>query len=266
MWTTLALVTALSVTPGQADRLTLTNARTTYGIQGPTRTSTKFLPGDNLVLSFDIEGIKADENGKVLYSIGLEVTNSKGKVQFKQDPRDLEASNALGGTSMPAFVNLKIGLDQEPGTYKVKVKVTDRAAKTSAELTQSYEVVAKGFGLVRLATTFDPEGQIPAPCIAAGQTIMVNFAAVGFDRAGTGGQPNIAVTLRVLDDAGQPTLAKPFAGAVTKGVPAKVLAVPMQFALALNRAGKFKVEVKATDKVSGKTATLSFPLTVLKAN
>jgi hypothetical protein len=265
MWTTLTLVTALSATPGQADRLTLTNARTTYGIQGPTRTSTKFLPGDNLVLSFDIEGIQADENGKVLYTIGLEITNSKGKVQYKQAPRDLEAQNSLGGTSLPAFAHVKIGLDQEPGSYKLKVTVTDRAAKSSAELTHSYDVVAKDFGLVRLATTFDPEGHFPAACVAAGQTLMVNFAAVGFDRSKSGDQPDLAVTLTVLDGDGKPTLAKPFAGAVTKGVPAKVLAVPMQFALALNRAGKFKVEVKATDKVSGKTATLSFPLTVAKA-
>jgi hypothetical protein len=95
--------------------------------------------------------------------------------------------------------------------------------------------------------------------------LVVNFAAVGFERAKSGDQPNIAVTLTVTDGDGKPTLAKPFAGAVTKGVPSKVLAVPMQFALSLNRAGKFKVEVKATDKISGKTATLSFPLTVSKA-
>jgi hypothetical protein len=88
----------------------------------------------------------------------------------------------------------------------------------------------------------------------------VNFAAVGFDRKSE--QPNLEVTMRVLDDQGRPTVAKPFTGAVTKGIPKQVLAVPMQFALTLNRAGKFKVEVKATDKVSGKTATLTFPLTV----
>ena len=38
----------------------------------------------------------------------------------------------------------------------------------------------------------------------------------------------------------------------------------MQFLLDLNRPGKFTVELKATDKVSGDAATVSFPFTVLK--
>ena len=62
----------------------------------------QFLPGDSFAFSFDIEGIKADDSGKVLYSIALEVTDSAGKVRFKQEPRDQEAINALGGTSLPA--------------------------------------------------------------------------------------------------------------------------------------------------------------------
>jgi hypothetical protein len=261
MWTTLAFAT-LTLLPHQAAKLSLTNARITHGIQGPTRTGTKFLPGDQLVICFDVEGLKADDDGKVQYSIGLKVTDSKGDLQFKQDPTKLQANNALGGDSMPAFANIKIGLNQEPGSYKVTVTVNDLAAKTSAELTQSYDVLKKDFGLVRLSTTLDPDGKIPAPLPAAGQTLLVNFAAVGFDRKSE--QPNLEVTMRVLDDQGRPTVAKPFTGAVTKGIPKQVLAVPMQFALTLNRAGKFKIEVKATDKVSGKTATLTFPLTVSK--
>ena len=37
--------------------------------------------------------------------------------------------------------------------------------------------------------------------------------------------------------------------------------VPRQFPLALNRPGKFTVELQATDRISKKTAKLSLPLT-----
>ena len=88
MWMTLAFVAALGSVPAQPGQLALTHARLTYGALGAPRPTNKFLPGDSFVLAFDIEGIKADANGKVLYSMGMEVTDQSGKVHFKQVPRD----------------------------------------------------------------------------------------------------------------------------------------------------------------------------------
>jgi hypothetical protein len=39
----------------------------------------------------------------------------------------------------------------------------------------------------------------------------------------------------------------------------------MQFALEINRTGKFTVELTATDHVTGQTAQVSFPVTVVPA-
>jgi hypothetical protein len=39
----------------------------------------------------------------------------------------------------------------------------------------------------------------------------------------------------------------------------------VQFALSLSRPGKFTLELKATDQVSGQSATVTYPLTVLPA-
>src|SRR6516225_8986558 len=102
MWT-IAFVAALSALPGQNGGLALNNVRATYGLLRATRTDSKFLPGDNLYLSFDIEGVKVGADGKVSYSMALEVADDKGKVLFKQAPKDLEVQNSLGGTSLPAF-------------------------------------------------------------------------------------------------------------------------------------------------------------------
>ncbi len=264
MWTTAAVVAALSLGPAQAGQLNLTNVRATHGVLGMPRADTKVLPGDRLVISFDIDGIQADADGKVLYSIGMEVADGTGKVQFKQDPQDREAHNSLGGNSVPAYASVQIGLEMPDGDYTLKVKVTDRQAKASATLERKFTVLAKAFGLVRLATTADAEGQVPLPFAGVGQSLWVNFAAVGFGRAKSTGQPDIEVTLRILDADGRATTAKPFSGRVNQDVPKNAGAVPMQFLLDLNRPGKFTVELKATDKVTGKEATQTFPLTVQK--
>jgi len=60
------------------DGLSATNIRTTYGVLGPVRRDTRFLPGDDFVLSFDIEGAKVNAAGKVLYLVGMEVTDNQG--------------------------------------------------------------------------------------------------------------------------------------------------------------------------------------------
>ncbi len=262
MMTTLALA-ALTLAPAQAGDFGLANVRMTYGLLGLPRTDARFLPGDQLYLAFDLEGVQPDRDGKVKYGIGMEVLDSKGKVVFRQAPGKLEAIPALGGTTLPAFAHLHVGLEQPPGEYTLKVSVTDHTAKATREIVRQIELLKKGFGLVGLSLTGDAEGQIPMPHVGVGQSVWVNFAAVGFERKG--GQPNLSATLRVLDKDGKPTMAKPFTGEVTKDIPAKLQAVPMQFLLQLNRAGEFTVELKLTDDVSGKTAKQTFPLNVLKA-
>ncbi len=262
MLVSLPVLLLLSLIPGQTGQLNLTNVRATYGILGAPRPDTRFLPGDRFVLCFDVEGVKADDAGKVLYSIGMEVTDAAGKVYLKQEPRELEANNSLGGTSLQAFASIQIGLDQLPGTYTVKVTATDRATRAKGTLTRTYEVLPKGFGLVRLNTTYDADGKIAAPLVGEGQVLFVNFLAVGFGRDRAQVQPNLSVAMRIMDETGRPTLAKPYTGEINKDIPAQVLSVPMQFIIELNRPGQFTLELKATDKVTGQSATLSYPLKV----
>jgi hypothetical protein len=264
MWMTLAFVAALGLAPGQSGQLTLTNPRLTYGTFGAPRPNNKFLPGDSFVLAFEIEGIHVDADGKVLYSIGMEVSDRSGKVHFKQLPRDLETVNALGGNRLPAYASLHVGLDHDPGTYTVKVTVTDRVAKASKSLTMSGEILPRAFGLVRPIVTSDPEGKSPTAFPVEGEPVWISFAAVGFGRDASG-KPDLSVNLRVFDETGKPTLAKPFVGVVHDDTPKNVHAVPMQFALNLNRPGKFTIQLDAADKATGKMANLSLPLTVMKA-
>jgi hypothetical protein len=261
MLTTLPLLAVLCVAPGQADGLTLTDGHLTYGILGPTRDNAKFLPGDSLYLTFTINGITADAEGKVQYSIATTVTDAAGKAIFNPPPVQKEMINALGGNQMPAFAQVAIGQQQPEGTCTLKVTVTDLATKKSQSLEQKFDVLKPDFGLVRLNASTDADGQVPCGLLTAGQSLWVHGAVVGFQR-GAGMQPNVTVELAILDEAGKPTLAKPFGGTIDKGVPDKDTALPVQFHVALNRPGKFTMKLTATDKLSNKTVSQSFPFTV----
>jgi hypothetical protein len=265
MPTTLALL-PLVLTLGTAEpgTLSLTNVRQTHGLLGPTRAESKFLPGDSLFLVFDINGIQAGEDGKVHYSVGIEVTDRQGKVLYKREPQEREAVLLLGGHSLPGFANINIGLDQPPAEYTLRVTVTDRANNASQTVSRDVEVLPKEFGLVRLKTTADPEGILPAPFVGEGQALYVNFTTVGFARDPKTHEARLAATLRVLDENGRATTSKPLTGEAGKDIPEKAADLPMNFLLPLNRAGKFTVEVEVSDQIANKTSKLSFPLTVLK--
>jgi hypothetical protein len=264
MWTTIALLTALGATPGQAD-LTLTHVRSTHGLLGPERKSDSVAPGDVLFTCFDIDGITVNDDGKVKYSMAVTESDSSGKTLFKQNPKNQEVATSLGGNVVPAFATINVGLDTPAGDYQMKVTVKDLASGKEQSLTKNFKVLPKNFALVRTTTTMDVDGQYPAAIFACGQGVWVHFHAVGFERDGANKQPNVIFEMRVLDDSGKPTAAKPMTNAVTKEESDKRGGIPMGFPLVLNRPGKFTIELTATDKVSNKKAKTSFPITVQSA-
>lgn len=258
MWTALALTAVLA----PAQDLELKNVRTTYGILGQERKDDKFLPGDVLVVAFDIDGLKVQENGKILYAMGMELTKKGGaKPEFKKDPQDLEAFNSLGGTSLPAFALTSLGTDTKEGTYTLKVTIKDRQAKTEKTLTKEFEVVKPDFGFVRVHFSGGAE---PAPAVAVpGQRLLVNYALVGFG-LGRDKQPDVTIEVTVVDDAGKPTVAKGLKSEIKKA-PADGSTLMMFYPtpLELNRPGKFTVTLKATDNISKKTSEAKLSLTVV---
>jgi hypothetical protein len=267
MWTSVVVaVAALAAPAADGDSLTLANVRATHGVLGPGRSDNRVLPGDRYVLSFDIEGITLGPDGKVAYSIGTEVRNAAGRLQHQQEPKAVEAPTSLGGGRVPAHARLDVGLDTPPGVYTLKVTVTDRVAAVSKSLAREVEVLPKRFGIVRVSITNDPEGQLPAAAFGAGQAAWLQLGAVGFASPDAGKPPAVTFTLRILDQNSKPTQAKPLEAASSKDVPPGAALAPVQFLLALNRPGKFMVEITATDDVSRKTTTLTLPLTVTESN
>lgn len=261
MWTTIALLTTLGAAPAQAD-LALSHVRSTHGLLGPVRADETIAPGDILFVCFDIDGIRVEDDGKVRYSMALELTDSAGKLVFKQDPKNMDGRTSLGGTSAPAYARLNVGLDTPAGDYQLKITVKDLSSGKEQSLTRNLKVLAKDFALVRATTSMDTEAQYPVGLFLCGQAMWVQCSAVGFERDRTSKQPNVAFEMRIVDASGKATMAKPATSVAGKDVPASLSGLPMAFPVTLNRPGKFTIELQAVDQVSGKKARVSLPLVV----
>ena len=274
MLTSVALFAALTMTPGQGAGITLSNPRITYGELGANRPDNKLLPGDIFFLSFDIDGIKVSDAGRVKYSMAMEVTDAAGKSVFSQPAVERDDFMPLGGTKLPARAFVFIGPQQPTGTYNCKVTVTDQSNKeapVSKSIDQKFEVLTKGFGIVQLYAAADQDGKIPAPLVGvAGQALFVHFAVTEFGRDPGSKQPNMTIEMVVYDKDRQPTLAKPTVKQVPDEADGKVdekaTGVPMRFLVPLNREGGFLIQLKATDNVTKKTSLVYLPLRVFPAD
>ena len=267
MWTTLPLAAALTLVPAQppAGGLTLANVRTTYGELGGARPDAAYLPGDAVFLAFDIEGLVPQPDGKIEYSMGLEVVDGAGKTVVKPAPVRKADYVPFGGVKIPAWVFYALAPDQPAGTYTMRVTVADPAGKAARPVEKAFTVKGREFGVVRVYASADDLGKIPAPTTAViPQPLFVNCSVVGFARDPQRmNQPNVEVQMVPLDDRGRPTLQKPYTFALDAGVAEANPWVYFQFLLPTTRPGKFTVRLTATDKVANKTATFDLPFAVV---
>jgi len=265
MWAALALSTVLTA-PAEGGELAVKNVRSTHGIFGQARKNNKLLPGDLLVIAFDVENLNVKDDGRVLFAMGTELTKKgKEKPEFKREPQDIEAYNTLGGTSMPHFAFALIGMDTPAGEYTLKVTFRDLGGKKPITVTfeEKFEVLPIKLGFVQVKLT--TERGDPAPPIGmAGQTLWLNCSLVGWELGKANKLPNVTFEMQVLDADDKPTVAKTFKGTITKEpeqVKGMMIFAPIP--LALNRSGKFKVKILATCNVSKKSTEQVIDLTVL---
>ncbi len=263
MRATLACLLALALPPAQDNDLEIINAHGTYGFLGAERPKSGVLPGDVFFFAFDVKGIKQDAHGKAKFSIKTEVVDDKGEVFFKEGPYNSVAHNCLGGDLLPCAAHLEIPADTKPGTYTLKVTIEDLATKKTKTFEAKGKVLEPEFGLVRVGTFADANGVVPAPPLGVmGSSLYINFSLINFQRDAASKQPKVHLSLRILDEKGNPTLKEALTGEIKDKINSDAKLIPLHFGITCNRVGTFTVEVTATDKVADKTAKLTFPLHV----
>ncbi|MEI7686067.1 MAG: hypothetical protein WCL32_13665 [Planctomycetota bacterium] len=252
----LAVLAALVASPVQA--LELKNVRPSYGHLGATRQdATKFLPGDYLFISYDIDGLKLDDKNRASYTVLLEVFDANAKEVFKkQTPTDVIPQ--LGSNRVPGDLHVIMGVDQPTGKYTVRLTVLDRLSKEVKSFTHAFELLPKGFGVVGVLA---PAVGFPANPYM----LQYNLVELGLDAAK---KPNAKLEMKIFDETG-----KPVAPAVVNTYPAdlpeghdlskKGNIIPIDFPILPNRPGRFTIDITATDNVTQKTSTVRYPVTIL---
>jgi len=267
MLQTLVLAAALNFGPAQTG-LSLTNVRVTFGGQfGPNRPHHRYLPGDLFYLVFDVQGLRADPQGRVEYSIGMLVKDSAGKVVLDKSKADpMIALLPFGASKMPARAYLGIGSEMR-GTHTCTMIVTDRKTNESKTFEQNFEVLPMDFGIVGFRMTYEVEGNLEGPYApfqsVCGQVPIVHFATVGFARDPATRQPNNTVEVRIFDESGKPTVEQPQPFVIKQGAREDAPGLDWHLPLPLTREGTFTVEIKAADTLTGKSYKMGFKVKVV---
>jgi hypothetical protein len=265
MWKSSALrvslfsVGLLALTGQCASALEVKNTRPAYGPLGATRPDNKFLPGDVLLIHYDIEGLTPHtKTGKVAYSSELEFLDSKGKTISSKKSEAQSLIPDLGPKSVAGIMNAIMGEDQKPGKYTVKLKVTDLNSKKTAEFAYPFELLPKGFGAIRVMS--------PAFGVPGGES-MIQFALVELplDKKGN---PSVDITMTITEEGSKTTLSTKVIN-WPKDLPddlnlQKQNLVPVVIPISnLNRAGRFVINLDVEEKNQKRNIKLRFPLTVL---
>jgi hypothetical protein len=250
----------LTLAPAPTFALEFKNIRPCYGPLGATRTSSKFLPGDVLFISYEIEGLKFDaKSKKAQYVSLLEVFSStKEKIFSKETPNEIDAS--LGGDRIPGDLHLIMGRDKPPGQYLLRLTIQDRIGGETKSFTYPFELLKTGFGIVA----------VQAPAIAfPGQPYEVRLTVIDFTLDAKQ-NPKGTISMKITDEAG-----KEVSPGVVNKVPEELSdrfdlkkenILPIYYSILPNRSGRFNIELSAVDAVGNNTSVVQYPLLVLDLN
>jgi hypothetical protein len=261
-----ASLIALGVFVNASSAVDIKNIRPSYGPFGATRADAKFLPGDFIFMTYDLEGLALDaKSGKTNYETTLEFLDGAGKVLFKR-PNVNEFAPLLGGGRMPGDLQFILGAQQAPGKYSIKLTVNDKIAKDAKAFKYDIEVVPQTFGFVG----------ITAPGLGfPGDFYVVGLGVVNLALDDKKSLPNAEIKVTIFDDKGK-AAATPVTYEYPRDLPTddagktldlkKSNFIPFQHRVYLNRPGRFTVEIQAHDKFGNKKTELRYPLTVLDVN
>lgn len=251
----------LGLGAGPAAALEIKNVRNCYmaPFAGATRPDLKILGGELIFITYDVEGLKVSDKGKVSFSTNLELLDSAGKQIYSKDT-PAEVFPQLGGNRVPGEIRVTIPFMQTPGKYNIKVTITDMGSKDkeTKSFLYPFEVRKDTFGIMRVSA--QGIGFVGAYHLT--EFVLVNM------KLDAKNEPNMELVMRVLDASGK-ELSK-LMSSFPKDLPpdvdlGKANFLPWHYPIYLNRAGRFTVEISAKDLAGGAAATtiLSFTVEVI---
>jgi hypothetical protein len=243
------------------------NLRLTYGELGSARPDNKVLPEDTLVFAFDVVGLRTGGNGRARFSTTAELVDPAGKSVVKKPLTKHEVLAQLGDDTFAAELSMAVPTDLSAGKYLCRIIVAElgRDGAPTKTVEHKIEVLAAGFGIVRLKLTADANGVFPTPGVGvAGQTVYVHLVVTGF-ALDAAKRPDVTLEMVIFNKDRKKTLPEPVTKRIMDEGDGKN-GVPIVLPLTLNVDGGFLIELTATDKVGKKSARAYLPLRVFPRN
>lgn len=259
------LAAGLWLSPGFVHaQLKLEEVRPTYGRLGTTRTSTRVLPGDELVVEYVVSGVVPDAEGMVNVEVVATLENANHKVISEVPAASKRSVLALGGARFPGLVYFSLPPDCEPGRYVVRGKISDLNQRKSVLLEQDFEVLPPAFGVIRLRLASDSKGALPTGGnLTVNQPVFFHATVVGFSRQGKA--IHVDGNMVIVDSDGRKTLLKPDSVGIRQEVDDGLDYLDFNWPIVANRPGRFVVQVEFRDEISKKTVVHELPINVQPA-
>jgi hypothetical protein len=260
---TLATLFLIVATQAAHAKLELRDVQAAHGMLGPERTSSDYLPGDEVFVRFTVAGARTTTEGRLSGEIRMTLTDAAGKAVLRQTA-PVQNPLAFGGDRFPAKAVVELGHQFPPGEYRLTVEYQDHVSGESDSFARAFTCKPAGFGLVRVRFSADEAGQSPSRVDGVvGQPLHLKLVAVGFDRSK--GEIDLEMDVRVLDARGRP-VAPQGVRVATRSDDADTVrsATHATFSAELTRTrpGDFVLKVTVTDKQSGKATTFEAPMRV----
>lgn len=260
----LGLIGLCGFLPGQ--ELQLENLRTPMGVYGSSLPANhEWVPGDLVLMSFDLTGLKTRPPGRVFYSVGVKLQDPQGKFLIDQAGGQNEAYLPLGGGQIPAYAACDLPANMAPGTYTMTLIAEDASTKKQATAIRKIQIGPRKFGIVRVNNTFATNDA--APNIAyPGQQFVLRFGLANctIDPKTLRGKQELRI--RILDDKGKSLMEKPIVTEITEVLDEVSRLSPCTYPYQPNRPGRFQIEIEAVDQLSPEksSAKLLYPLVIVE--
>ena len=237
----------------------------TYGPNGAER-PTEVFPGDTFYVKARLSGIATQSDGKPNgFIVAALYRPAPNTVPVFQLPRyDINDKIILGGDSTTQFLHFYLPRDIDPGKYFIRVYVSDEISGENTIKELPFDVLPRtAFGVINLAYCHDSNHLIPAcVTITVGEVIYLNANFVGFDTAT--GETHVTCKLTILD-TNKTVVFEAEEFDVRRPAPAVESAIPVNYILKIDRAGKFMVKLEATDQIAKKSVEYRMPLIAVES-
>jgi hypothetical protein len=257
-WRTQTIMLALCLTalvfPGawaSAD-FRLENLKACYSQLGPERKSLEFYPGERICLRYFVRKARTGADGKVDLTASIRLDDAKGN-PVVVEPQEPTQRLFFGSDLFLHWSSLLLKCGLEPGQYTCTLTVADRLAGREARWVQKIKVRPRQLAIVPVGFAYDLKGEAIAPAGGyAGQMLYTKWAILGLEPGP--GKVNLLLELRVRDAEGR-LLIKPATTSLVNDNPLPMSPdAAIDFVLPLSRPGAFVLWVKATDRITKKSA------------